>query len=182
MITTRDPALYEELSALRQHGQARPGSNIHQSFGLNYRPSELHALLGLAMMKKADWILEERRRAAAIYDQLLINTSLTLVRPPAGQKPAYYKYMALLPSGTDRERLKQRLKREFQISLAGEVYSRPLHLQPFWSTHPQSLAAPVVPLPVSKMIAERQICLPLYPGLSREAQEYVAEKLLTLID
>lgn len=181
MISTSDPELHHKLAVIRQHGQDKPGSNIHQSFGLNYRPSEIHALLGLAMMKKADWILAERRRAASVYDRLLIDSPLTPVTAPAGQKPAYYKYMALLPPGLEREHLKQRLRQDYQINLAGEVYSHPLHQQPFWYAHPGALAAPAGPMPVSDMMAERQICLPLYPGLSEEAQQYVVEKLLLVL-
>jgi dTDP-4-amino-4,6-dideoxygalactose transaminase len=181
MVTTADPELGQTLESLRQHGQKRPGSNLHQSFGLNYRPSEIHALLGLAMMDKAEWILAERRRAAAVYDRLLADSPVAPVLPPPGQKPAYYKYMALLPEGLDRDHLKSRLREEHRINLAGEVYAHPLHGQRFWADQPDKLAAPLGPLPVSEMVAARQICLPLYPGLEEEAQVYVVEKLLTAV-
>ncbi|MDR1044063.1 MAG: DegT/DnrJ/EryC1/StrS family aminotransferase [Candidatus Adiutrix sp.] len=181
MITTADSELHDKLAAMRQHGQRKPGSNLHHEFGLNYRLSEIHALLGLAMMKKAGWILARRRRAAGIYDRLLADSHLTVVIPPPGQSPAYYKYMALLPEGLNRDRFKRLMKEEHQISLTGEVYSRPLHWQPFWAEHPEGLAAPSGPLPVSEMVAERQICLPIYPDISDEALEYVAEKILSTL-
>jgi len=182
MITTSDPDLYEALALLRQHGQKRPGSNLHEAFGLNYRPSEIHALLGRVMMDKADWILEQRRRAAAVYNRLLTGSPLIPTPAPPEQKPAYYKYPVLLPAGVHRDRLKRRLKDEFQISLTGEVYSRPLHWQPFWAEHPEALAAPVSPMPVSEMAARRQICLPLYPGLTEEAQVWVVDRLLATVE
>ncbi|MDR2945780.1 MAG: DegT/DnrJ/EryC1/StrS family aminotransferase [Candidatus Adiutrix sp.] len=181
MVTTADEELRAAMDAVRQHGHSRPGSNSHQRLGLNFRPSEIHALLGLAMMKKADWILERRRRAAQVYDQLLEGAAVKPVTPWAGHKPAYYKYMALLPEGVARERVKQRLKEEFQISLAGEVYAEAGHWQPIWTNYPQYLAAPVEPLPVTEMVARRQICLPLYPDLTDEAAAYVAEKLLKVV-
>ncbi|MDR1922146.1 MAG: DegT/DnrJ/EryC1/StrS family aminotransferase [Candidatus Adiutrix sp.] len=181
MVVTADQALYERLLALRQHGQARPGSNIHQSFGLNYRPSEIHALLGLAMMAKADRILAARRRAARLYDELLSGSEISPVLPPPGQKPAYYKYMALLPEKAERAALKTRLREEFRISLPGEVYSLPGHEQPLWRNRPQYLAAPPAPLPVTSMVAARQICLPLYPEITEEAQRYVTESLMRVL-
>ncbi len=180
MVTTADPELYAAMTAIRQHGQERPGSNIHERFGLNYRPSEIHALLGLAMMKKADWILRRRREAAALYDDLLKGSALSPVHAPAGHRPAYYKYMALLPEGVERSPLKERLKSECRISLAGEVYARCLGDQPLWAAHPEYLAEPITPLPVSQMAARRQICLPLYPDLTTEMQEYVVENLLRI--
>ncbi len=181
MVTTCDSDLYETLKAMRQHGQGRPGSNLHDSFGLNYRPSEIHALLGAVMMAKAPWILEERRRGAALYDSLLSGSKLEALLAPEGQKPAYYKYLALLPSGVEREPIKARLKEEYRISLAGEVYAHPLHRQPFWAKHPEFLASPLESLPNCEEVAARQIALPLYPGLSAEAQRYVVESLLKVV-
>jgi dTDP-4-amino-4,6-dideoxygalactose transaminase len=181
MIVSDDELLRERLLAMRQHGQARPGSNVHESFGLNFRPSEIHALLGLRAMAKADWILAQRRRAAEVYDRLLAGSAVRPVWAPPGQKPAYYKYPALLPEGVDRARLKGRLKEERGVSLAGEVYAEPLNRQPFWRSHPRCLASPLTALPNAERIAQRQICLPIWPGLTEKAQIYVVESLLKFV-
>ncbi|MDR3135120.1 MAG: DegT/DnrJ/EryC1/StrS family aminotransferase [Deltaproteobacteria bacterium] len=181
MAVTSDDGLYKKMLAIRQHGQDRPGSNVHESFGLNYRPSEIHALLGLRMMAKADWILGQRRQAATIYDNLMKGSLARPVIPPASHKPSYYKYMALLPENVSREAIKKRLKDEFEVSLAGEVYSTPGNLQPIWERRPDYLALPAESLPNSERCAKRQICLPIYPGLSREAQEHVVRSLNSVI-
>lgn len=182
MITCGDEDFACRLASLRQHGQKRPGSNIHDDFGLNYRPSEIHSLLGLAMMNKADDILAARRRAAALYDELLKDSAVCPVAAPEGQKPAYYKYIALLPPGLDRDLLKAALKSEHKISLTGEVYAVPLSEQPFFKARPECLAAPALPMPNSLNAARRQVCLPLYPGLTAEEQRYVVERLLETVE
>jgi dTDP-4-amino-4,6-dideoxygalactose transaminase len=178
MVTTDKADIYQKMLILRQHGQEKPGSNVHEHFGLNYRPSEIHALLGLRMLEKAEWILAQRRQAAGIYDKLLEKSPLYVVKPPPDQKPAYYKYMALLPEKVDRQKLKDRLKTEFGVNLAGEVYTTPLNKQPFFLNNPQFLASPLIPLPNAEMVADRQVCLPIWPGLTLEAQEYVADCLV----
>jgi dTDP-4-amino-4,6-dideoxygalactose transaminase len=132
-------------------------------------------------MRKADWILAERRAAAGVYDRLLAGTPVRPVLPPSGQAPAYYKYLSMLPEGLDRDRIKKRLRDDFQVNLAGEVYAVAGHRQPLWSSRPDYLAAPLEPLPVTEMVARRQICLPLYPGLDREAQNFVVESLLKVL-
>jgi dTDP-4-amino-4,6-dideoxygalactose transaminase len=177
MVVTDDEELYQAALALRQHGQERPGSNVHQRFGLNYRPSEIHALLGLAMMAKAEWILATRRRVAALYDELLKDSPVQAVIPPRGHKPSYYKYMALLPQGVDRDIIKLKLKDCSEVALAGEVYATPAHLQPLWTSHPEYLAEKLQPLANCELVASQQICLPIYPGLTREAQEHVVDSL-----
>ena len=181
MVTTSDPEFHRRLQAMRQHGQIRPGSNLHHEWGGNFRPSEIHALLGLAMMRKADRILAERRAAAAVYDRLLADAPVRPVKPSPGLKPAYYKYMALLPEGLDRDRVKKRLQEDFKVALAGEVYAVAGHRQPLWQQRPDCLAAPLEPLPVTEMVARRQVCLPIYPGLEPEAQHYVVESLVKAV-
>jgi dTDP-4-amino-4,6-dideoxygalactose transaminase len=129
------------------------------------------------MMAKADWILSERRRLASCYDKLLTGLPLTLVIPPTGQKPSYYKYMAKLPQGVNRDIVKKRLRQEYDVSLAGEVYATPGHLQPIWTNHPEYLAGKIEPLLQAEECAARQICLPLWPGLTLEQQQYVVFSL-----
>jgi dTDP-4-amino-4,6-dideoxygalactose transaminase len=177
MAVTADEDLHRRMLAIRQHGQERPGSNVHQGFGLNYRPSEIHALLGLRMLRKAGWILSQRRHLALGYDRLLAGGPVRPVVPFDGLRPAYYKYMAILPDGADRDGLKKRMGEEFGVALAGEVYSTPGHLQPVWKNRPDYLASPIVPLPNSERWAGTHVCFPLYPNLSSEAQECVVDAL-----
>ncbi|MDR1487625.1 MAG: DegT/DnrJ/EryC1/StrS family aminotransferase [Deltaproteobacteria bacterium] len=182
MVTTSDQSLFNKMLALRQHGQQKPGSNIHETFGLNYRPSEIHALLGLRMMAKAEWILFERRKIAFIYDELLRDSKVKPVSAPAGHKPAYYKYMALLPQGVDRAEVKSRLREKYRIALPGEVYAVAGHLQPLWANHPEYLASKIAPLPNAEMVSARQVCLPIWPSLSEDDQNYVVNSLLEVIE
>jgi dTDP-4-amino-4,6-dideoxygalactose transaminase len=177
MATTSDARLAAAMRAVRNHGQERPGSSVHEVFGLNYRPSEIHALLGLRMMAKADWILARRREAALAYDGLLKGALVEPVLPPEGNKPSYYKYMAMLPDGTDRGALKKLLLEDYGVDIPGEVYANPAHLQPVWASRPEFLASPVEDLPATGLVARRQICLPIFPEITLEQQELVVEAL-----
>ena len=76
MIVTNNPELAEQLSVLRAHGGKR-GQLPYPSFvdaGFNYRLSDLHAAIGIVQMARLDWIIEQRRRLAATYDQALTTT------------------------------------------------------------------------------------------------------------
>ena len=70
MITTNYNQLVKSARILRDHGKDPELGNRHSMIGDNWRFSELHAVLGLALMEKADWIVAERRRIAAWYDEL----------------------------------------------------------------------------------------------------------------
>jgi dTDP-4-amino-4,6-dideoxygalactose transaminase len=178
MVVTADAALMGRMRAIRQHGQGLPGSNVHESFGLNFRPSEIHALLGLNLLPRARALIEGRRAAAAVYDRLLSGGPLRPLLPAPGIEPSYYKYIAFLPEGVGRDDLKRELKGRHGLRLAGETYATPLHLQPFWAGAPWALAGPPEGLPNSELAAARQICLPIWPGIPESDQERVVGAIL----
>jgi dTDP-4-amino-4,6-dideoxygalactose transaminase len=178
MITTHDPNLAAEARILRDHGKQSGGSSPHVRIGDNWRPSELHAVLGLQQMKKADWILGERRRLAKLYDQGLPGIpELRPLKIPEGVQSSYYKYIVFLDPGVDRNDLKKRMREEFDVALTGEVYADPCHLQPVFERHPEFLGRPLEPLPRTESAAFHHACLPLYPGLTDDDIYYVVESL-----
>jgi perosamine synthetase len=182
MVTTDDKALYDKALILREHGKADHGVNVHVEIGDNWRFSEIHAVLGIQQMRKADQIVGVRRRLAAQYDQLLSDDSgLQRLDLRNCGEPAYYKYVAYLPSGADRATIKRRLREDFDIAMPGEVYSDPCHSQPVFERYPNTCANPSARFPVTDRVCERQICLPLYPGLTDEEQDYVVESIRTVL-
>ena len=50
----------------------------------------------------------------------------------AASEPNYYKYVAYLDEGIDRQQVKDALRRR-GVSPSGEVYASPLHLQPVFA-------------------------------------------------
>lgn len=82
MIFTDDQKTYEKLKMLRSHGATISEVNRHSSkcgfllpnypeLGYNYQLSDIQSALGLAQMKKLDYILEMRRKAAETYKKLM---------------------------------------------------------------------------------------------------------------
>src|SRR5437016_3215746 len=130
-------------------------------------------------MAKAEVLIAERRRLAAMYDEAL--RGVDGIRPlviPAGVFCAYYKYIAFLDDDIDRERVKQTLRDEYEISLTGEVYADPCHSQPVFERYPEyRVNAPTERFPGAEYVCARQVCLPLYPGLTDDELLYTVESL-----
>jgi len=183
MMVTNDMGLYNKGKILREHGKADHNFNVHVEIGDNWRFSELHAVLGLQQMKKADSILMERRRLAALYDKMLKNVSgIELIQIPETMDPSYYKYIVLLDHDLNRDNIKKTIKENYGVSLTGEVYSDPCHNQPVFKKYPQFLAnSSKDKFPITEDVCKRQICLPLYPGLSDEEVEYVVYALKNVL-
>ena len=92
-------------------------------------------------MKKAEYILSERRRLAKYYDELLRDIEvLECIALPSHVKSSYYKYIVFLPEHIKRNNIKKRLFEKFNIELPGEVYSDPCHSQPVFSKYSEKLA------------------------------------------
>jgi perosamine synthetase len=179
MITTDDDGIYKKSLMLREHGKQDHSVKVHTELGYNWRFSELHALLGIQQMHKAESILNERRRQAVLYDKLLSDaTGLSLVSIDKNIKSSYYKYIVFLDPSIDSAKVKMIMKDKYGVIMTGEVYSDLCHSQPVFSSYPESLdVVGVQSFTGAKFVSERQICPPIYPGLSDDEIEYVANSL-----
>jgi len=179
MLTTNNEEIYKKALVLREHGKADHKFNIHTEIGDNWRFSEIHAVLGLQQMKRAKFILNERRRLAKLYDDLLEGfNKIEKIKIPDYISSSYYKYIVFLPENNDRGKIKETMKKKYGVSLTGEVYSNPCHSQPVFKKYPEYLGNyKNDKFPVTEYVCKNHICLPLYPGLKDEEAEYTVNCL-----
>ena len=181
MITTNDEELYKRASALRDHGRFGEEPNLHHDFGYNWRPGEFNAVLGLAQMRRVDEILSRRRHIARSYDEKLRARrilGIKLIQIPQRINSSYYKYVVYLEPPLQRDKLKQKLKEEYGVTLGGDLYNRPCHPQPLFDLRPETVVRyPGESFPETDYVVAHHICLPLYFDLSDEEIEYVAHSL-----
>ncbi len=173
MIVTDDECIYQEALSYRDQGKVDFLTNRHTRLGYNWRMSELHAIVGLSQFERLEEFIAARRRVAAIYDEGL--ASVPGVHPlaiPEGCQCNFYKYIALLDKGIDRSRVKKMLREEYQVSLSGEVYELPCHLQPIFRE-----GCKEGDFPVAEDICRRHICLPMYVTMTDDEAQYVVSSL-----
>lgn len=172
LLVTNDRRLYEEALIYRDQGKASFLTNQHTRLGYNWRLSEPHAIIGLAQFARLDEFIAHRNRIAAIYDAGLREIGeVTPVRPPAGARCNYYKYIAMLPADVDRAALKRVLRERYDVGLSGEVYELPCHLQPVFAAYHDG------PLPQAEDLCARHICLPISAVTTEAQAEYVLASL-----
>lgn len=172
MIVTDDSRLAEEARIYRDQGKASFTQNAHVRMGYNWRLSEPHAIIGLKHLERLPAMIVDRQRIARVYDNALKHmSSLSTLAVPEGGVCNYYKYIAVLPERRDRKELKARLRQEFGVSLAGEVYEDPLHKQPVFEKYACGS------LPVAEDLCARHICLPIFSGMSEADAHQVIHAL-----
>ena len=175
MIVTDDEKIYQKALVFRDQGKAGFYGNVHTELGYNWRMSEIHAVIGLAQFHRLEQFVQQRRKIAGIYDEGLKGTArLTPLKFPAEVKSNYYKYTALLDKGLDRAAVKKERKEKHNVSLSGEVYELPCHLQPVFR---DSGSYKEGDYPVAEDLCRRMICLPVSAVMTREEAEYVIDSV-----
>lgn len=163
-IVTNDVRLADRLRALRAHGFAPPPHKLELvEPGLNYRMTEMQAAMGIGQMAKLHAILEKRRWLAHSLAHALTDvTWFASPTAPSHLSPNWQSYVGVLAEGVNRTRVIE------QLSAQG-IEARPgataLHRLKTYRDRP-ALGQPACP--VSAMLDERTLALPLHPLMSEE--------------
>lgn len=174
MITTNNDEIAKKSRILRDQGKENFNSNIIIELGYNWRLPEINAAIGLTQLKRLPEIIERRNEVAKYYDKELSKISeINPLRTPPNILNNYYKYVAFLDAGIDREKLKEKLRVK-GVRCSGEVYWPPLHLQPVYK---QLLGTKEGDFPQAEDVCKRMICLPIYAQMTMEDAQFVIEKL-----
>jgi len=178
MITTNNRLLYKKFLIFREHGKKNPAENVHTELGYNWRLSEINGLLGVQQVKKAKYILKERRKIASQYDDLLKDIpNLKLQKIPSQIKSSYYKYIIFVKSSI-RDKIKKTMSKKYGIDLPGEVYRTLCHSQPVFKKYKNEIIKKGNQSFLNaKKISSEHLCLPLYPGLKSKEIVYIVDSL-----
>ncbi|MGI9006936.1 MAG: DegT/DnrJ/EryC1/StrS family aminotransferase [Streptosporangiaceae bacterium] len=174
MIVTRDPAIADEARIYRDQGKRSFGANHHVRHGYAWRMSELSAAAGTVHLRRMRQFIERRREVAARYDAGLAQHGfLQPLAEPPGSASNFYKYIAFLPPGVDRNWFKERMASRHDIRLAGEVYDLPLHRQPVLASY-----APGLRLAAAEDACQRHVCLPVHSDMRDDEVDQVLDAVV----
>jgi dTDP-4-amino-4,6-dideoxygalactose transaminase len=103
MLVTDDPSLWELAWSYKDHGKSYdavfnreypPGFRwLHESFGTNWRMTEMQAAIGRRqLVKLPSWLAGRRRHASVLASELSGTPGLVVRQRPSGHADAYYKF------------------------------------------------------------------------------------------
>lgn len=177
MVTTNDKSLWKTMWAYKDHGKSwdavynknhPPGFRwLHESFGTNWRLTEMQSAIGRIQLKRmSDWFSKRNNNSDAIEGSLSKFKCIRLVDVPDYIDHAQYKYYAfikpeLLSKGWSRDRIVTEINSCgvpcFQGSCS-EVYLE----KAFANTD----FRPQERLPVAKELGETSIMFLVHPTLT----------------
>jgi dTDP-4-amino-4,6-dideoxygalactose transaminase len=167
LVTTNDQKLAEKILVLRDHGQSP--RYFYKMIGGNFRLDGLQgAVLSVKLPHLEGWS-QKRRENAAVYDKLLAGSPVQIPKIDSNNISIYHQYTIVAPR---RDEL-QKFLLDNGVS-SSVFYPKPLHLQECF----KELGYKQGDLPVAERLCSSVLSLPVYPELSREQIEYVAETVL----
>ena len=164
MIVTSDAGIAERARMLRAHGSSQ--KYHHEMIGYNSRLDEIHAAILNVKLGHLDEWNEKRRHNANIYNVLLEGSGVIMPYVAPYAKHIYHQYVIRC---ADRDELADDLKAKGIGSAV--YYPLPLHLQNVY----KDLGYKEGDMPFAEEACKRVLALPMYPELTREQIEYVAE-------
>ncbi|MGI6074768.1 MAG: DegT/DnrJ/EryC1/StrS family aminotransferase [Pyramidobacter sp.] len=170
MVTVNDDALAERLSRLRVHGA---GSDYyHDEVGLNSRLDALQAAVLRVHLRHLQECLEERRRAADRYKMFFAELGLgEFIVTPFVTPGNYHTYHQYVIRAKKRDELMGFLAKQGITSRI--YYPLPLHLQKCFAF----LGYGEGDFPESEKLSRECLALPIFPGITEEEQQWVAEEI-----
>ncbi|MGH2403594.1 MAG: DegT/DnrJ/EryC1/StrS family aminotransferase [bacterium] len=166
IVVTDEADLAERIAILRDHGKPNAHENRHVTLGANWRMSEIHAILGLAQLRRLGEFLAARERIAVRYIAGLQHLGVTVLRPSG--RSSWYKFIVLLPEGVEKAKVRVQM-REQGVMLPGDVYAIPLHRQP--AVAPWARGR----YPGAEAFTRRHLCLPIFVGMREEEVDRVVD-------
>jgi dTDP-4-amino-4,6-dideoxygalactose transaminase len=171
MIVTDSDELARRVRSLRIHGSARKYFSEEQ--GWNSRLDELQATILRAKLRHLENWNAARSSNAAAYDHAL--RDIPNVVPPRRAKSAehvFHQYTIRVPQ---RDQVQRKLA---ESGIASAIYYPvPIHLQPVY----KSLGYKTGDLPETERAAAEVLSLPMYPELTAEQIQLVAEAIKSAV-
>ena len=161
---------------LREHGMSVSASDRHRGgtaviegyleTGYNYRMTDIQAAVGLVQLGRLEELLTRRRGLAARYTASLGDLGVVVASDPPYGTTNFQSYWILLPDHSPIER-NELLARLLDNGISARRGVMAIHREPPFRS------VPATHLPVTELLAERSLILPLYHELTEADQDFV---------
>ena len=176
-IVTNDPKLKKRIDYIKNFGFA--DETTVMAPGINGKMNEMQAALGLLQLQYVDERIARRAELTCLYEQNLAGIEGLNVLQRAPEIKHNYAYF---PVFIDEEKFGLGRDELYQCLKENEIYGR-RYFYPLISRFPMyrglSSSAPEN-LPIAEEMAQKVICLPLYPSMKSEDVERVGAVLKKL--
>ena len=174
-VVTDSEEIYEKLKLTRSHGRAEETNYFssteymdYVALGYNFHMSDITAALGIAQLKKMDKIIQMRRRNAEILSVKLSQIAEVEVSYPPDNFFHVYQMYTIKVKGGKRDALLAYLA---ERGIMTKVYFSPIHFTHFY----KNKLGYNCQLPITEKLSQQVLTLPMYPTLTEDEINYIAD-------
>ena len=183
MVTTNSDEVWRQVWSYKDHGKSYgavyskehpPGFRwLHESFGTNWRMTEVQSAIGRVVLRKLpEWLKIRRQHAEILTERLARIPALRITVPPPHIGHAYYKYYVfvrpeLVSPGWSRDRIMQSINAEgipCSVGSCSEIYRE----KAFSGDWPEDKR-----LPVAKELGDSSLMFLVHPTLTENDIHHV---------
>jgi len=171
MVVTNDEEVYDRIKIVRNHG-ADP-KYYHKLVGGNFRLDPIQAAALLVKLPHLDEWSKARRRNAAYYDERFAGTAVNTPYISADCMSIYNQYVVRVPRRDD-------VVADLEKNGIGCAiyYPVPIHLQECF----RHLGYKEGDFPEAEKAAKEVLAIPIYPDLTDEMKECVADTIIAFLE
>lgn len=189
MLTTSDESIADRVRMMSLHGLSKNAWTRFESkgswyyeiveAGFKYNLTDVAAAIGLAQLGKANDLWRERQALAATYRDLLSGSEeLFILHPELSDRQSSWHLFPIQLNldalSIDRAQFIEEMK---AAGVTCSVHWMPLHLHPYYvreyGYRPEDF-------PQASSVWPRLVSLPLFPGMSRDEVQYVANTTMSI--
>jgi UDP-4-amino-4,6-dideoxy-N-acetyl-beta-L-altrosamine transaminase len=189
MVVTNDEEFGKKLKRLSYFGVDKDAFNRYTDkgnwyyeiieLGYKYNMDNIQGAMGVEQLSKIEKFIAKRRKLAKLYTKLFKGMP-GIITPTEKKytKHPYHLYPVLLDvekAGIARADLINKLK---EYNIGTSVHFIPLHLHPYYQ---KTYGYKRGDFPVAEYLFDREISLPLYPGMKKEDVQYVVEAIKEIL-
>ena len=188
-VLTNNSKLDEKIRRLRTHGMTKDLNQLENNdgpwyyemheVGYNYRITDFQCALGSSQLKKLDSFVQKRREIAVQYDNSFANiVNLKIPKLHSAVEHAYHLYPLQIHFDKLKKNKSEFFKKMKESGINLQVHYVPIHLQPFYQ---KNYGFKQGNFPVAERFYRNEVSLPIYPYLSKDDVEMVANSILEII-
>ena len=180
-VVTDSVDTYEKLKLIRSHGRGETANYFsstdymdYVTLGYNFRMSDITAALGIAQLKKIDSVIKMRRRNAEMLSAKLSRiVEIEIPLPSDNFFHVYQMYTIKVKDGqAKRDAMAAYLA---ERGIMSKVYFLPVHFTHFYKNELRYDCE----LPVTERLCKQVLTLPMYPTLTENEIDYIADSIAT---
>lgn len=189
MVTTDNYEWAERMRTLRLHGISKDAWKRYTNegswhydvleAGYKYNMTDIQAALGLAQLKKVDWMWARRKLIAEKYSESFAHLSeVGIPQVKSDRESAWHLYVIRLVPGALTISRNQFMEELRSMGIMTSVHFIPLYRHPYYANE---FGYTAQPFPVSEQTYDEIVSLPIYPAMTDEDVGQVAEAVEDVI-